>query len=146
MRMNDDLISRQGVFDVLNGIKIPRNATWYQYYRQALDEVGCLPTISKVRTADDCISRQAAIYEIHEDADWLAAQGSDWQVERMERDKSILMSLPSIQPERLKGKWIHQAKFGRIECDQCGKVFRNTFAPKNFCPKCGADMRGEQNG
>ncbi len=45
------------------------------------------------------IDRQAAIEAIHEDADWLAAQGSDWQVERMERDKSILMSLPSAQPD-----------------------------------------------
>ena len=50
-------------------------------------------------TSGDCISRQQAIDEIHEDADWLASQGSDWQVERMERDKSILMSLPSIQPD-----------------------------------------------
>ena len=48
---------------------------------------------------DDLISRQAAIAEIHEDADWLAAQGSDWQTERMERDKSILMSLPSVEPD-----------------------------------------------
>ena len=51
------------------------------------------------RTSGDCISRQQAIDEIHEDADWLASQGSDWQGERMERDKSILMSLPSVQPE-----------------------------------------------
>ena len=28
----------------------------------------------------DTISRQAAIDAIHEDADWLAAQGSDWQI------------------------------------------------------------------
>lgn len=51
------------------------------------------------RTTDDCISRTQAIDEIHEDAEWLASQGSDWQTERMERDKSILMSLPSVQPE-----------------------------------------------
>jgi hypothetical protein len=44
------------------------------------------------------IDRQAAIDAIYEDANWLAAQGSDWQVERMERDKSILKSLPSAQP------------------------------------------------
>ena len=55
------------------------------------------------KTSGDCISRQAAIDEIHEDAEWLASQGSDWQVERMERDKSILMSLPSVQPEQ---RWI----------------------------------------
>ena len=51
------------------------------------------------RTSGDCISRTQAIDEIHEDAEWLASQGSDWQVERMERDKSILMSLPSVQPD-----------------------------------------------
>ena len=51
----------------------------------------------------DAISRQQAIYEIHEDAEWLASQGSDWQVERMERDKSILKPLPSAQPEQ---RWI----------------------------------------
>jgi hypothetical protein len=56
----------------------------------------------------------------------------------------IIKALTSAQPERPKGEWIHQSKFGRIECDQCGKVFRNSFAPKNFCPNCGADMRGEQ--
>ena len=52
----------------------------------------------------DLISRQAAIDAIHEDADWLAAQGSDWQMERMERDKSILKSLPSAQTEIIRCK------------------------------------------
>ena len=60
-------------------------------------------------------------------------------------ENEVINKLPSVQPERPKGKWIHQAKFSRVECDQCGKVFRNTFAPKNFCPNCGAKMeRGEQ--
>lgn len=44
--------------------------------------------------------------------------------------------------ERKTGRWIHQAKFGRIECDQCGKVYRNAFVPKNYCPNCGARMEG----
>lgn len=52
----------------------------------------------------DLIDRQDAIDAIHEDADWLAAQGSDWQVERMERDKSILMSLPSAEKAQLSGE------------------------------------------
>ena len=52
----------------------------------------------------DLIDRQDAIDAIHEDADWLAAQGSDWQVERMERDKSILMSLPSAEKVQLSGE------------------------------------------
>ena len=89
----------------------------------------------------DLISRQEAIDALH-----------TWFRDGFDEDKwwnsthviATLKELPSVQPERLKGKWIHQAKFSRIECDQCGKVFRNTFAPKNFCPNCGADMRGDK--
>lgn len=58
----------------------------------------------QLAVSSDLISRQEAIDAIHEDADWLAAQGSDWQVERMERDKSILMSLPSAEKAQLSGE------------------------------------------
>ena len=54
------------------------------------------------------------------------------------------MRVINAQPERKKGRWIHQAKFGRIECDQCGKVYRNAFVPKNYCPNCGARMESEK--
>lgn len=102
--------------------------------------------------ACDCISRWAAIKAIHEDADWLAAQGSDWQTERMERDKSILKSLPSAEPdlseysdklwkaayergradaqaERKTGQWVsvgcvvpNIANVPMIKCTVCGHV------------------------
>ena len=88
---------------------------------------------------NDLISRQAAIEAIHEDADWLAAQGSDWQVERMERDKSILKSLPSAEPERKKGKWLRSGNcIFPYECDKCGDTNERATP---FCPNCGADMR-----
>ena len=38
-----DTISRQSVLDALNNIEIPRNASWYQYYQQALTAVDKLP-------------------------------------------------------------------------------------------------------
>ena len=38
-----DTISRQAVLDALNNIEIPRNASWYQYYQQALTAVDKLP-------------------------------------------------------------------------------------------------------
>lgn len=69
--------------------------------------------------ARDLISRQAAIDAIHEDADWLAAQGSDWQVERMERDKSILKSLPSVEPEIVRCKDCKHRDPEDRKCD-CG--------------------------
>ena len=93
---------------------------------------------------DDLISRQQAIDALR---NYLVEKRcpDDGTLTCRLIENEVINKLPSIQPERLKGKWIHQAKFSRVECDQCGKVFRNTFAPKNFCPKCGAKMeRGEQ--
>ena len=89
------------------------------------------------RTSGDCISRMQAID---------ALLGITAMRNTIPLDSAIfnIKKLPSVQPERPKGEWIHQSKFSRIECDQCGKVFRNSFAPKNFCPNCGADMKGEQ--
>ena len=66
------------------------------------------------------------------------------EAEEYQRIIDRFMAFASAQPERKTGKWIHQAKFGRIECDQCSSVYRNAFTPKNFCPNCGADMRGER--
>jgi len=94
---------------------------------------------------DDTISRQAAIDAIHEDADWLAAQGSDWQVERMERDKSILKSLPTVQPKR--GHWILD-RSGAYCCSECMEpcaTYVMTRPRDRFCKMCGADMRCSEN-
>ena len=73
---------------------------------------------------------------------------------------SVIDSMPTIEPK--KGKWIEVEVFqetydicgnktwsSKMQCDQCG--FRHTaieghMAQYNFCPNCGADMRGEQDG
>ena len=58
--------------------------------------------------------------------------------------------LPSAQAKR--GKWISaDAMFGGVPfyCSECGENTRDTVMGKprwNFCPNCGADMRGEQDG
>jgi hypothetical protein len=50
-----------------------------------------------------------------------------------------------VQPERKKGKWID--KSGGIEgawnyCSVCGEQAIDLY---DFCPNCGADMRGEND-
>ena len=63
-----------------------------------------------------------------------------------------LKSLPSAQPERKKGTWIpaFNGKFTGgaywFNCSECGRIVpevRN--GGWNFCPNCGADMKGEKD-
>lgn len=69
-----------------------------------------------------------------------------------------LETLPSAQPERKKGEWIIKDNFEtgwyRVTCSECGEdvtsvipmigFLPNAKALWDFCPECGADMRGEQ--
>ena len=54
-----------------------------------------------------------------------------------------IRALPPEQPERQKGKWIDDGDPLTLICDQCGyRVAR--YNNTNFCPNCGADMRGAE--
>lgn len=52
---------------------------------------------------------------------------------------------PSTMSERKKGKWI---SFGKVcNCSVCYKGYDNKdgfIEEWNYCPNCGADMRGEK--
>lgn len=66
-----------------------------------------------------------------------------------------LRSLPSTEPERIKGKWVdailyHEPddfEWEKVKCSSCKNfVTKPIFYHNNkynFCPNCGADMRGE---
>ena len=80
------------------------------------------------------------------DADALIDKYGDWYTEEgMEEGyigtiKGIVDSMPTIE-ERKTGEWIVEDD-GYTECcrcDQCGKRYVDI---SNFCPNCGADMRG----
>ena len=49
-----------------------------------------------------------------------------------------LRKLPAVKPERKTGRWIDD------NCSECGQYVYHGDA-RNFCPNCGADMRGEQD-
>ena len=46
---------------------------------------------------------------------------------------------------RPKGEWIELSCSDGKQCDKCGYVDYHYYE-HNFCPNCGADMRGDDNG
>ena len=62
---------------------------------------------------------------------------------------SVISKFSSTELERKKGEWIYDEKRGRFpacKCSICGHYENADWAilqGVNFCPHCGADMRGE---
>ena len=92
---------------------------------------------------DDTISREQAIKATWQDTGYT----DPFNVMTAIRDR--IQQLPPIQPKR--GKWIKTARWGRVYyCDQCRNYldFDGVNAGRgstNFCPNCGADMRGDSD-
>ena len=109
---------------------------------------------------DDYISRQAAIDAVKKNTFRLTFAEEQnceghvaWSAEAVYSDvmEGALLELPSAQPERIKGHWIDavipndSGGLPVIVCDKCNTFFPLQFgAGHNFCPNCGADMRGEK--
>lgn len=81
----------------------------------------------------DTISRQAVIDEIKSVYEW-------HDTVTMERLIEHLNNLPPIQPERKKGEWSDGYRWQR--CSLCKQTGKKSW---NYCPNCGADMRGEKD-
>lgn len=100
--------------------------------------------------ATDCISRQTAI----DIAKNLIVQMNEYHQynQAINNYCAELVQLPSVQPERKKGKWIEQEKGIHVtsyKCSECGRIVRDDTGydvshDYPFC-HCGADMRGDQD-
>lgn len=103
----------------------------------------------------DLISRQAAIDAVGK---YLKKDGDVITIADVVDAAVAIGILPSAEPERKKGKWlVHTDKFangaeyfGYATCSECGDMFYSIdcigLKPIwDFCPNCGADMRGEDD-
>ena len=76
-----------------------------------------------------------------------------------EKDENRFMHLvrdiaPSAQPQRMKGRWYHGDAYPHhLYCSVCYRTAlpNDEYVERwnlhmNYCPNCGADMRGEQDG
>ena len=100
----------------------------------------------------DSVSRQAAIEALDKRFDKIPMEQTT-EILKLRKD---LRGLPSIQSEQKRGRWIYgEDEYGidGYHCDKCGffvpwdytHKFINYIEDYNFCPSCGADMRGEQD-
>ena len=108
---------------------------------------------------NDLISRQEAIDGINN----ICPVDTEYDCTLLDRVdvRCVLSDLPSAQPERKKGRWEYETMRHLITgemrtvriCSVCdGGWFRYDMsdgveeAEPNYCPNCGADMRGEEDG
>ena len=67
----------------------------------------------------------------------------DTVIEQFEYTAKQLNELPPVSPTRKTGKWFKSSQYSNWYCNRCN--YETGMRPK-FCPNCGADMRGEENG
>ena len=99
---------------------------------------------------EDCISR-AKVNDIIVNV----LEHTDCKDEYIDRVLLNIDQLPSVQPERPKGEWlVTDAYPHNVYCSVCHERYAQTHwavwkdeefpLPRNYCPNCGADMRGEE--
>ena len=87
----------------------------------------------------DCISREQALKELKESAEYHANDSREEALLR--RDRDIIRALPSVTPQEPKtGHWIpsHIPESILDECSECG--FSCGAFTFNYCPNCGERM------
>lgn len=93
----------------------------------------------------DLIKREDAVEAVYEALRTpLPDYRNDFFHDSMSYAIKIVNNIPSAEPEQEKGKWtktdIYDEQYGYLyECPYCKKLEWGG----NFCPNCGADMRGE---
>ena len=120
------------------------------------DAVNGVPTAQHDKRTEthacDCISRQAAIDALNGEIEITGRTNAEAIKGYVRLVKDRLERLPSAQPtieSRAKGHWVPQ-KGGGVCCSECGKYaldeadgrYISVSVKSNFCPNCGADMRG----
>ena len=80
--------------------------------------------------------------------------GYDLDFDEVPETKRELLRMISVQPtieERKKGKWYREvlcstSGYGTMVMYQCSNCENLAISDYCFCPNCGADMRGENDG
>ena len=101
----------------------------------------------------DLLSRQMAIHALGEEPEvWTNDdEFSKGMLAQWKSDKLAIESLPSGSEQKT-GEWIQDRlistngeTYGVRRCSNCESYYHDVGYGWNFCPNCGADMRGDKD-
>lgn len=54
------------------------------------------------------------------------------------------MAIEALKADRPRGEWKRNTTYkSLVFCSECDMPYEAGMTPRNFCPNCGSDMRGE---
>ena len=141
---SEDCISREAVLNGLANIAKAKAKSDAQkalmgrvmYFIEQLPSV--TPRINLALTSKDCISREEVQDLISR---WLSDYLLDETREALETINYKVGDMPSVTPERPKGKWIWDLRMGLHKCSVCSKFCDFDYL---YCPNCGSYNGGEK--
>lgn len=94
------------------------------------------------------IDADALLKKIEEDADFYLV-GDDENSKAVGSTlldvKEQINAMPTVEPQRMKGKWIPQGwNDTYCKCSCCDAVYVTAEIPYNYCPNCGSYCGGEE--
>lgn len=95
-----------------------------------------------MRTIDADALRAQMYHEAFEtDTDMQRWDSGCWI--RYKMFENALDNAPTIEPQRMRGRWeyLDYGGVGNYHCTACRRICIGDY---DFCPNCGADMRGGQ--
>ena len=131
-------------FDLFDCVELERSKHWDGHTEKDVTRLLSLPSAQPERQVE--LDGTESNIEILSE---LRAQFNcfDEVEEPVYRALTDAICVPSAQPERKEGHWIDTGEAidddTEVKCSECGEVI---YWLSNFCPNCGADMRGEQDG
>ena len=101
-----------------------------------------------IEVSEDCISREWVLQMLttYEKDRSSANELDEWQNRVVEWIEMDIEDAPSVVPSREEGEWIRvsadkyvQHAYHHYRCSACGE---DTIGEPNYCPNCGAKMKG----
>ena len=100
---------------------------------------------------NDCVSREAALQALSADVTVKGHENVTAVINYMNAAIDRIKRLPPAEPERKKERWTGDfcpvcgiSKYNFISFDFDDPAgYAKPFGTWNFCPRCGADLRGE---